>query len=141
MAWLVNDGIVAPDTLVGVGCPADLWPFVGTLSLDKSVKDGTDSLDGLIPLAGGPVTVVGVSQGAVVINYEKRRLLAEPGARGDLSFVTLGDPTNRDGGILAKLPSVHIPVLDFTIAPAPVDTHVSHHRDRPRVRRVRRLAR
>jgi PE-PPE domain len=125
MAWLINDGIVTttdPDDLVGVDYPADLWPLVGTLSLDKSVAAGTNTLDGLIPAADGPVTVVGVSQGAVVINYEKRRLTAESNPRTDIDFVTLGDPTNSDGGILAKLPPVHIPILDVTFTPAPVDT-------------------
>ncbi len=122
MAWLVNDGIVAPDRLMGVAYPAQLWPVVGTTSLDKSVRQGTNTLDGAIGDATGPVTVVGVSQGAVVINYEKQRLMAESAPRSDISFVTLGDPTNSDGGLLAKLPPVHIPLLDFTITPAPVDT-------------------
>jgi hypothetical protein len=122
MAWLVNDGIVDPDKLVGINYPADLWPVVGPLSLDESVAKGTNRLDRAIPKADGPVTVVGVSQGAVVINYEKRRLMKAPNPRADVSFVTLGDPTNSDGGILAKLPPMHIPVLDFTITPPPVDT-------------------
>jgi hypothetical protein len=117
MAWLVNDGIVDPDKLVGINYPADLWPVVGPLSLDESVAKGTNRLDRAIPKADGPV-----SQGAVVINYEKRRLMKAPNPRADVSFVTLGDPTNSDGGILAKLPPMHIPVLDFTITPPPVDT-------------------
>jgi len=64
MAWLINEGIVTTtdsDDLVGVDYPADLWPLVGTLSLDKSVAAGTNTLDELIPAADGPVTVVGVS--------------------------------------------------------------------------------
>ena len=64
MAWLINEGIVTttdPDDLVGVDYPADLWSLVGTLSLDKSVAAGTNTLDELIPAADGPVTVVGVS--------------------------------------------------------------------------------
>ena len=122
MAWLVNDKIVEPDKMVGIDYPAQLWPVVGTLSLDKSVRQGTGNLDGVIPGATGPVTVVGVSQGAVVINYEKRRLMAASDPRGDIEFVTLGDPTNSDGGLLAKLPPVHIPLLDFTITSPPVDT-------------------
>lgn len=125
MAWLINDHIVSttdPGELNGIDYPADLWPLVGTLSLDRSVLDGTNRLDETIRTADGAVTVVGVSQGAVVINYEKRRLLASPPPNGDIEFVTLGDPTNADGGILAKLPPEHIPVLDFTFTPAPVDT-------------------
>ena len=81
-----------------------------------------NTLDDVIPGTEGPVTVVGVSQGAVVINYEKRRLAAASYPSGDISFITIGDPTNSDGGILAKLPPVYIPLLDFTIPPPPVDT-------------------
>jgi len=125
MAWLINDGLVPPDVqpddLVGIDYPAELWPFIGTMSLGRSVRAGAETLDGAIASAGGPVTVVGASQGAVVINYEKRRLAARSSPRDDIAFVTLGDPTNADGGLLAKLPPVRIPVLD-TITPPPVDT-------------------
>ena len=110
-----------PDKMVGVDYPAQLWPVVGTLSLDKSVREGTDSLDEILQDVSGKTTVVGISQGAVVINYAKRRASAsEPTDK--ITFVTLGDPTNADGGLLAKLPPVHIPVLDFTITPPPVAT-------------------
>ncbi|GFG51460.1 PE-PPE domain-containing protein [Mycolicibacterium agri] len=125
MAWLINDGLVPPDLqpddLVGIDYPADLWPFVGTMSLGRSVRAGAETLDGAIATAEGPVTVVGASQGAVVINYAKRRMAAAPSPRDDIAFVTLGDPTNADGGLLAKLPPVRIPVLD-TVTPPPVDT-------------------
>lgn len=126
MTWLIDGNIVPtddPDELIGVGYPAQLWPVVGTLSLDRSVRDGTNTLDAMIPGTEGPVTVVGVSQGAVVINYEKRRLAAAAYPSGGISFITIGDPTNSDGGILAKLAPVHIPLLDFTIPPSPVDTY------------------
>lgn len=122
MAWLINDGIVSADDLVGIDYPADLWPSVGRLSLDRSVEAGADTLDDAIKSADGPVTVVGVSQGAVVINYQKRRLMAASNPRDDIEFVTLGDPTNSDGGLQAKLPPVRVPLLDFTITPPPVDT-------------------
>ncbi|RDH77974.1 PE-PPE domain-containing protein [Mycolicibacterium moriokaense] len=106
-----------------VAYPAQLWRVVGTLNLDQSVLAGTDSPDAVIPEAADPVTVVGVSQGAVVINYEERRLAAASVPPGHISFVTIGDPTNADGGILAKLPPGHIPLLDFTKPPPPNDTY------------------
>jgi len=125
MQWLVTDGYVAPDTLIGIDYPADLWPVTGPLTLDKSVTQGTDSLDevlqGVTPETSTPTTVVGISQGAVVINYEKRRAAASD-PNDDITFVTLGDPTNSDGGLLAKLPPVHIPILDFTFTQEPVAT-------------------
>ncbi len=125
MAFLINDGIVKPDQMVGIDYPADLWPVTGTLSLDKSVRQGTNRLDdilkGVIASTPTPTTVVGISQGAVVINYAKRRASASDKS-DDITFVTLGDPTNSDGGLLAKLPPVHIPILDFTITLPPVAT-------------------
>ena len=122
MAFLITDGIVGPDTMVGIDYPAQLWPLVGATTFDNSVLAGTYTLDYAINHAAGPATVVGISQGAVVINYEKRRLIAAYDPPSDITFVTLGDPTNADGGLLAKLPLVYIPVLDFTITPPLVDT-------------------
>jgi hypothetical protein len=122
MAFLITDGIVEPDTMVGIDYPAQLWPLFGATTFDDSVLAGTYTLDYAINHAAGPATVVGISLGAVVINYEKRRLIAAYDPPFDITFVTLGDPTNADGGLLAKLPPVYIPVLDFTITPPPVDT-------------------
>ena len=122
MAFLITDGIVRPDTMIGIDYPAQLWPLIGATTFDDSVRWGIDTLDHAINHAVGAVTVVGISQGAVVINYEKRRLIAAPDSPSDITFVTLGDPTNADGGLLAKLPPVYIPFLNFTITPRPVDT-------------------
>ncbi len=99
MAWLVDGHIVSPgpqEQLVGIDYPADLWPFVGTLSLDRSVARGTSTLDDVIRGPGDEFTIAGVSQAAVVINYEKRRLVAAPPAPGKtIEFVTLGDTLQR----------------------------------------------
>jgi hypothetical protein len=122
MAFLITDGIVRPDTMIGIDYPAQLWPLIGATTFDDSVLWGIYTLDHAINHAAGPATVVGISQGAVVINYEKRRLIAASDPPSDITFVTLGDPTNADGGLLAKLPPVYIPFLDFTITPRPVDT-------------------
>jgi hypothetical protein len=122
MAFLITDGTVEPDTMVGIDYPAQLWPLFGATTFDDSVLAGTYTLDYAINHAAGPATVVGISLGAVVINYEKRRLISAYDPPFDITFVTLGDPTNADGGLLAKLPPVYIPVLDFTITPPPVDT-------------------
>lgn len=124
MAYLISTGMIDDPHPIGLPYPAQLWPLVGDMTLDASVAQGTDTLDAAIHGATGPVTVVGVSQGAVVINDEKRRLMAEPAADrpADLVFVTVADPTNSDGGVMSKLPPVHIPLLDFTVTPPPVDT-------------------
>ncbi|GAA2776052.1 PE-PPE domain-containing protein [Mycolicibacterium pallens] len=122
MHALYEQGIFSDPDPTGVQYPAQLWPIRGKLTLDESVAVGVANLDSALVGADGPVTVVGLSQGAVVVNYEKRALMAQPDPPADISFVTIGDPTNSDGGLLAKLPHVHIPILDATIPRAPVET-------------------
>ncbi len=124
MHQLVEQGIISDPDPVGVTYPADIWPLRGDLTLDQSVSVGVANLGAALTEASAPVVVVGISQGAVVVNYEKRALLtqADPPPPQNIVFVTIGDPTNSDGGLLAKLPHVHIPILDATIPNAPVET-------------------
>ncbi|MEZ0358599.1 PE-PPE domain-containing protein [Mycobacterium sp. SA01] len=122
MHALYEQGIFTNPDPVGVAYPAQLWPIRGKLTLDESLAVGVANLDSALADADGPVTVVGLSQGAVVVNYEKQALMAQSDRPTDITFVTIGDPTNSDGGLLAKLPHVHIPILDATIPQAPVDT-------------------
>ncbi|MBB3604988.1 hypothetical protein FHT40_004672 [Mycolicibacterium sp. BK556] len=122
MHTLYEQGIFSDPDPGGVAYPAQLWPIRGKLTLDESLAIGIANLDDALADVGGPVTVVGLSQGAVVVNYEKRALMAQPDRPTDITFVTIGDPTNSDGGLLAKLPHVHIPILDATIPRAPIET-------------------
>ena len=122
MHVLYEQGIFTDPTPTGVRYPAQLWPIQGKLTLDESVAVGVANLDAALAASDGPVTVVALSQGAVVVNYEKRALMAQPSPPSDISFVTIGDPTNSDGGLLAKLPHMHIPILDATIPRAPIET-------------------
>lgn len=122
MHVLYEQGIFHDPDPTGIRYPAQLWPIQGKLTLDESVAVGVANLDAALQASDGPVTVVALSQGAVVVNYEKRALMAQPNPPSDISFVTIGDPTNSDGGLLAKLPHVHIPILDATIPRAPIET-------------------
>jgi hypothetical protein len=129
MQGLVKQKFIPQDQLVGVDYPAQLWPVSGTVTLDDSVAHGTDALDDDVQDVhrddpDEPITIVGISQGAVVMNYEKRRLMAEPAADRptDLTFVTIADPTNADGGLMTKFAPLYIPVLNFTFTGPPVDT-------------------
>lgn len=122
MHVLFEQGIFSDPDPTGVRYPAQLWPIRGKLTLDQSVAVGVANLDAALAASDGPVTVVALSQGAVVVNYEKRALMAQPNPPSDISFVTIGDPTNSDGGLLAKLPHVHIPILDATIPREPIET-------------------
>lgn len=122
MRYLIDDGYVAPDTMIGIDYPAQLWPLSGTMALDPSVRAGTEALAAIVGATNGAITVVGTSQGAVVINYEKQRLAASGSTRNDILFVTIADPTNSDGGIMGKLAPGYLPILDFTLTPPPPET-------------------
>ncbi|MEN4479486.1 PE-PPE domain-containing protein [Mycolicibacterium cosmeticum] len=124
MRELYDQGIVSDPQPTGVSYPADLWPLRGNLTLDQSVQIGVANLEAELNAASGPVTVVGISQGALVVNYEKRALMerADSAAAQGISFVTIGDPTNSDGGLLSRFPHAHIPILDVTIPKPPVET-------------------
>lgn len=124
MHQLFDQGIISDADPTGISYPAEFWPLKGHLTLDQSVSAGVASLGAELGQASGPVVVVGISQGAVIVNYEKSVLMAqeESPSPHDIVFVTIGDPTNSDGGLLAKLPHVHIPILDATIPNSPIDT-------------------
>jgi len=119
----VAQGFVPADpNTFGIDYPAQLWPVSGTVTLDDSVHQGLETLDDKVQSTDGPITLVGTSQGAVVLNYEKLRLMAEDKPPPDVTFITVADPTNSDGGVLAKFAPLHIPILEFTFTPAPVAT-------------------
>jgi hypothetical protein len=122
MQGLVNQGFIPPDDLVGIDYPAQLWPVSGSVTLDDSVAQGVDALDEEVQKTPGHITMVGTSQGAVVLNYEKRRLMAQDNPPQDVTFVTVADPTNSDGGVLAKFSPLYIPILNFTFTGPPPAT-------------------
>jgi hypothetical protein len=98
--------------------PRDLAPLIGEKTLDDSVGEGVENALGLIATFGGgnPVTLVGVSQGAVVMYRTKQALIAdttdgvEP---SEITVVTFGDPVNPDGGFLSKLDRWNITIPGF----------------------------
>jgi PE-PPE domain len=122
MQGLVDQGFIPPDDLVGIDYPAQLWPVSGSVTLDDSVAQGVAALDEQVQHTSGPITIVGTSQGAVVLNYEKRRLMAQANPPQDVTFVTIADPTNSDGGVLAKFSPLYVPVLNFTFTGPPPAT-------------------
>lgn len=105
-----------------VGYPAAL------IDMGSSIRTGTDNLDAAIKASTGPTTVYGVSQGDVVINAEKQRLMNDPHrpAADQLSFVQLADPTSPTG-IMGRNPGAYVPVLNLTFTaavPTPYTTTV-----------------
>ncbi len=115
-------------SLFSVFTPAQLRPFIGTLGFDQSVAQGAADLNAAIMAqyqAGHNSVVLGLSQGSTVASMEMRYLetlppSVRPGV-DQLSFVLLGDPSNPNGGLLARLPGVFLEPLGLTFSGATPD--------------------
>lgn len=110
--WLNHMG---PATQVGY--PA---AFVG---MEYSIDVGAAKLAAAVADTQGPVTVVGGSQGALVLEAYKAYLVAHPEqapAPQDLTFVQYADPASKHG-LFGRNPGLWVPGLGVTMA-GPVDT-------------------
>jgi hypothetical protein len=96
--------------------PRDLAPLVGDKTLDDSVAAGVgDALDLIDQYDDGDgIYLVGVSQGAVVMAKTKQALIADGVDPKTINVRTFGDPTNPDGGFLAKLDQWGIDIPGYT---------------------------
>lgn len=94
--------------ITGVGYPAGLL-----FALDSAFgASGVNSHLNAVP-DGVKVTLAGVSQGAIVLNYVKQSLalrITPQRPQAQLSFVTFGDPMNATGGIIAKNPALWLSI-------------------------------
>ena len=113
----------------GIGRPDDGFPGLGIdgPSVGESVDVGTPKTVKAIR-AGGPGTVIGLSEGAMVLNEVQAQLANDPNAppRDQLSFAMFGDPVARHAfgeGFLTQMFPVGsvVPSLDYRI-PAPVES-------------------
>ncbi|BBY16949.1 PE-PPE domain-containing protein [Mycolicibacterium litorale] len=114
MAWLQNDVYAGrDDTLVGVGYPAS------PVLMNESVAIGARQLGDAVTATKGPKSVIGVSQGSLVLHEEERRIMALPAARrpapDELRFVYIGDPARPSGGVANWVPEgIRIPAIGIT---------------------------
>lgn len=94
-------------TIHGIGYPAGLL-FAADAVVGSTKVNATLST---VP-AGSVVTLAGLSQGAIVLNYVKlSRSLQDSFSRhssDNLQFVTFGDPQNTTGGITTKNPALQL---------------------------------
>ncbi|MFY2860969.1 PE-PPE domain-containing protein [Mycobacterium sp. THU-M104] len=106
-----------------IAYPGSFWPVTGLQSptVGSSVATGAANLDAAIRGTGGPISVAGLSQGALALDREQARLANDPNAPPPdrLTFIKAGDPDN----LLSRAfkPGTHIPVLDYTV-PAPSES-------------------
>ena len=93
----------------------------GSMPVGPSVAIGANNLDAAIHSNNGPMTVVGLSQGAEVITEEQLRLQHDPTAPppDQITFIKVSDPAI----VLRRLfkPGTHLPIFDYTVPP-PVES-------------------
>jgi hypothetical protein len=113
----------ADATRVVIPYPGGFWPVTGLDSptVGESVAVGTNNLDAVIRSTSGPIVVIGLSQGTLVLDAEQARLASDPNAPppDHITFIKAGDP----GHLLARIfkPGTHVPLIDYTV-PAPVES-------------------
>lgn len=116
---LANGYLDMAGPITGVGYPAGLL-----FALDSAIgANGVDTHLDQVP-AAATMTLAGVSQGAIVLDYVKQSLalhITPVRPETDLTFVTFGDPTNATGGILAKNPLLQL-VVPLGPLPTPYAT-------------------
>ena len=104
----------------GAGWPDEPWWELSglfDLTANQSLQTGVAELEEAMAAHGNDHLVIyGYSMGAGVVNLEKNKLAAQypKGTPApDITFVLGGDPTLPNGGMMARIPGLYIPILDF----------------------------
>lgn len=109
--------------------PAGYWPMMGTAHVGPSTAVGVTNLTAMqnaAIAAGIPLTIMGTSQGALVIDQVIANDIAAGVSPSAVKFVIIEDP-NRGSGILTYFRGVTLPILDYKpikIPDSPYDTTV-----------------
>lgn len=105
----------------GSGWPKEPWWKLSGLfdrTYDQSTEEGVVDLEKAMADHGNDHLVIyGYSQGAMIETREKRILAAQYPTRAgapDIDFVLSGDPNLPNGGIFARFPDLHIPVIGLS---------------------------
>lgn len=111
---------------LGINTPEGLYPLTGIkdLTFDVSAARGLTILDNAIRAAFGELTasqvnVFGYSQSAVIASMEMIALnpanIPGAGVFTDLNFTLVGNPSNPNGGLLARFPGLALPSLGLDV--------------------------
>lgn len=104
-------------TFTVVDYPSAMWPVTGPLDVrfGESVAIGAANIETAVRSASGPVTVAGVSQGAVAVQSAMLVLNEDPAVRSDTVYVIIADPNLG----LFQPHGDPLPVLDYVPRPLP----------------------
>lgn len=104
-------------TFTVVDYPSAMWPVTGPLDVrfGESVAIGAANIETAVRSASGPVTVAGVSQGAVAVQSAMLVLNEDPAVPSDTVYVIIADPNLG----LFQPYGDPLPVLDYVPRPLP----------------------
>lgn len=111
------------DTVVAVDYPASIWPITGLLdpTLGASIRTGVSNTKAAIRAAlatnSAPLSVVGTSQGAMVVQQVAADLNNDPSVPSTTTFVLIADP---NFGALYTQTGTNVAILDYTPIRLPV---------------------
>ena len=109
------------DNVEMVPYPAGYFPVEGKSEVGPSTAIGvtnTLAMQNAALAAGTPLTIMGTSQGALVIDQVITDDIAAGVRPNALSFVIIEDP-NRGSGILTFVRGITVPILDYKPIPIP----------------------
>lgn len=92
-------------------------PFLG-----DAMNTGIANLDAAVTSTSGPITVIGYSEGASIVDGEMRDLASDPNAPSalDVRFVVIEDPLRPGGFVHSILPlGTWVPIVDIHVLPPP----------------------
>ncbi|WP_167097063.1 PE-PPE domain-containing protein [Mycobacterium sp. DL592] len=110
-------GVYRGDTVTTVDYPASLWPITGILdpSLGASIRTGVEKTEAAVHAALArspkPLSVIGTSQGAMVLQQVAADLNNDPRVPSNTTFILIADP---NFGALSTEVGQHLTVFDYT---------------------------
>lgn len=110
-------GVYRNDTVTTVDYPASIWPITGILdpSLGASIRTGIAETKAAIRTALArsrtPLSVVGTSQGAMVVQQVAADLNNDPTVPSDTTFILIADP---NFGAFSTEVDRYLTVFDYT---------------------------
>lgn len=117
---------MSPDKFQTLPYPRELWPIpsLGSMSFDDSANIGARVLYETLQSTPGQKVLYGHSQGSAVQTIVLKDYVAgrhpDMPSPDELSFYMIANPDRPNGGILARLPGLKIPILNITfLGPTP----------------------
>jgi len=100
-----------------VHTPQNFWPVYGSMSFDESTVAGLAALQAEMAKEGhfgSPLVILGYSSSTRILTADKNRRIADGDYAVDINYVLVSDVAKGNGGVMARFPGWHIPILGVT---------------------------